>query len=280
VSRPTFLEQIQALDPERDHQRIVYLDACHEFAFDITRALEFALFRTFAVPSIATMLERTGEFVHRAQKRYDDTDLIISELMASGYDSERGRAAIARMNQIHSRFEVANEDYLYVLSTFVFEPIRWLDRFGWRPMSSVERLALFHFWVAVGRRMGMRELPGSYEQFERFNIDYEKTYFCFTEAARQVGSATLEMFAGWFPRPLRFLVRRSMYAVMEEPLLDAFGFPRPWRSTRAVVCGALKSRAWFLRLLPARRKPLLRTQLKHPTYPEGYRIDELGPTVP
>src|SRR5205085_10302803 len=117
MPHPTYLEQIRALDPVKDHQRIVFLNTCYEFPFDTTRALEFALFRTFCVPSISTLLDQTGELVYRAQKRYDDTDLIVSELMEWGYDSERGKAALRRMNQLHSRFAIGNDDFLYVLST-------------------------------------------------------------------------------------------------------------------------------------------------------------------
>ena len=51
MRRPTILDRIRALDPERDHERIVFLSTCYDFPFDTTRALEFALFRTFCVPS-------------------------------------------------------------------------------------------------------------------------------------------------------------------------------------------------------------------------------------
>ena len=97
------LEEIRGLDPARDHQRIFFLTTRYDFPFDTTRALELALFRTFAVPSIGTLLHRTGEFERRAQKRYDDTDLLLSEVMEWGYDSDRGRAALERINAIHSR---------------------------------------------------------------------------------------------------------------------------------------------------------------------------------
>ncbi len=81
MSRLTILDKIKKLDPETDHQQIVYLSSCYDFPFDTTRALEFALFRAFCVPSISTLLDRTGEFRDRAEKRYDDTEIIISELM-------------------------------------------------------------------------------------------------------------------------------------------------------------------------------------------------------
>src|SRR5262249_6126256 len=134
---------------------------------DFTRSLEFALFRTFAVPRIAGLLNHTGEFVHRPQKRYDDTDLIISTLLECGYDSERGRTALDRMNTLHGRFRIDNADFLYVLSTFVFEPIRWIDRFGWRTLCPQERLGLSSFWSEVGRRMDLRALPTDGAPFER-----------------------------------------------------------------------------------------------------------------
>ena len=78
MGRYSNLEEIRTLDPQRDHQRIAFLSGAYEFPFDTTRSLEFALFRTYAVPSISALLARTGEFLERPQKRYDDTDLIIS----------------------------------------------------------------------------------------------------------------------------------------------------------------------------------------------------------
>src|SRR5258706_5538383 len=113
MSRSPVLDRIRSLDPVRDHVEIAYLSTRYDFPFDTVRALELALFRTFAVPSISAILARTGEFLERAAKRYDDTDLIVSELVEHGYDSARGAAALRRMNEIHGRFKIANYDFLY-----------------------------------------------------------------------------------------------------------------------------------------------------------------------
>src|SRR5581483_2175352 len=271
------LDEIQSLDPQKDHLRIVYLSTCYEFPFDTTRALEFALYPTYCAPSISGLLDRTGECARDAQKRCDDTDLLVSELMEWGYDSERGTLALRRMNQIHGRFAIANADYLYVLSTFVFEPIRWNARFGWRPMCDEEKLAQFYFWREVGRRMGMRDLPEDYAAFERFNVAYEREHFRYSDTNRRVGAATRDLFAGWFPRPLAPLVRRAIYGLMDEPLLEAFGFPRPGRLTRGLVHGALRLRGRLAGLLPPRRRPRLRTQMPRRDYPRGYVVEQLGP---
>ena len=197
--------------------------------------------------------------------------------MEWGYDSDRGRRALARMNALHGRFKIANGDFLYVLSTFVFEPIRWNQRFGWRQMCAEERLALFHFWREVGRRMGIRDLPTDYDSFERFNRTTEAELFRFSEAKRRVGRATVELFVSWFPAPAAPLVRAAISGLLDPALIDAFGFEPPSPMMRRLVPLALRLRARVLRLLPPRRRPRLRTMMAHPSYPNGYRIEQLGP---
>lgn len=278
MRRHHVLKRILQLDPVRDHCEIVYLDNCFEFPFDTTRAAEFALFRTFAVPSISALLDQTGEFRQRPQRRHDDTELILAEIVEHGYDSARGRAALRRMNQQHHRFAIANDDYLYVMSTFVFEPIRWIERYGWRPMVEQEKLATFHFWCEVGRRMHIGAIPDNFAEFERFNVAYECAHFRYADSNRRVAEATRDLFLGWLlPRPLRRLGKPAIYAMLDDPLLAAFGFPKPSPVLMRFVAGTLKLRSRIVRLLPERRTPKLRTTTRHRSYPHGYNIEELGP---
>jgi hypothetical protein len=274
------MREIRRLDPLRDAERIVYLDTCFEFPFDLTRSLELAFFRTFAVPSIAGLLDSTGEFVERPRKRYDDTDLLISTFAEHGHSSRVGRAAIRRMNQIHARFEIANDDFVYILSTFVLEPFRWNERFGWRPALDVERLAQLHFWRAVGRAMNIKDIPETYDEFDRFNVEFEGTRFAYSEAGHRVALATMGMFVAKIPGLPKRLGMRGVCALLDEPLLASLDLPRPTAGERRAVEGALKVRARALRIFPARRKPRLRTQLRRRAYPHGYRIEELGPPPP
>jgi hypothetical protein len=266
------LDEILRLDPVRDHQRIVFLDACFEFPWDTTRSLELALFRTFAVPSIGELLASTGEFTERARKRYDDTDLLISSFAEAGYDSEAGRRAIRRMNRIHARFGIGNDDFLYVLSTFVFEPIRWNARFGRRPLHETEKLATFYFWRQVGQRMAIRDVPETYAAFERFNLDFERDRFAYSDGGRRVAEATLRMFSRGVPG-----VRRAICAVLDEPLLEALRLPRPSGLERRAVESALRARSRATGAMPARRRPRTRTALSRRSYPSGWKIEELGP---
>ncbi len=276
--RPSpYLAEIERLDPELDHERIVYLDACFEFPFDVTRALELAFFRTFAVPSIARLLGSTGEFEQRARKRYDDTDLLISTFSEHGHSSAVGRAAIRRMNQIHGRFAIANEDFLYVLSTMVMEPIRWNARYGWRPVTEGEQVATFHFWREVGTLMAIREIPPALVELERFNVEFERERFGYSDEGHRVARAMIAMFVGKIPGLPRRLGSRGVRALLDEPLLDALGLPRPSAAERRTAEAALRTRARVVRLLPSRRRSRLRTTMRRPTYPAGHRVEELGP---
>lgn len=271
------LRRIEELDPKDDHVEIYHLMCGYEFPWDMTRALEVALYRTYCVPSISALLDRTGEFYKRTQKRYDDTALIVAELSKWGYDSERGREALRRMNRAHGRFDISNGDYLYVLSTFIYEPIRWIERFGWRSMSGNEKLASYYFWCEIGKRMGIREIPETYDKFRRFARDYERDNFRFAETNQRIGTVTRDLFASWMPRIFSPLVRWGIYALLDDAMLASFGFPRPFVFVRKLVSGALIARGWIVRILPARKTPNFFTDRRNRSYPFGYKIERLGP---
>ncbi|MGD8206970.1 MAG: oxygenase MpaB family protein, partial [Thiohalocapsa sp.] len=195
----------------------------------------------------------------------------------NGVDHPRGRAALRRMNTQHRRFSIPNDEYLYTLSTFVLEPVRWIDRFGWRRLACHERRALFYCWSEIGARMGIRDIPASYEALERFNIAYERQHLRYADDNHRLAVATRDLMLGWvLPTRLRPLGATVIHALLDEPLLEALGLPSPPRAARSLVVGALRLRARVLRLLPPRRRPRLLTRMPNRTYPNGYRLDQLG----
>lgn len=248
-----------------------------EFRWDVTKALEFALLRTYAVPSISALLARTGEFEHRVAKRYDDTSLLIYEVMRSGLASERARRAFGRINGMHGRFRITNEDFLYVLSTFTFSPIDWLNDYGRRAMSEAERQDWFVYWNEFGRRMGISELFETIEAFRAFARSYEARRYVFAPSNRLIAERTIDLvLADYFvPKWLHAATRPFALAICEPPLVAALGFeePPPW--LRRLAGGGLALRRAVLSRLPAPRTPKW-NPLARRTYPEGYNIEELG----
>src|SRR5205823_6896238 len=106
-------------------------------------------------------------------------------------------------------------------------PIRWNANYGWRLMCEQERLGMFYFWREVGRRMNIQDLPAEYDAFEKFNLDYERSKFRYSDSNHRIGAATRDLFLSWSPRLMRFLVRPAIYAIMDDTLITAFGFPKP-----------------------------------------------------
>jgi uncharacterized protein (DUF2236 family) len=277
MARYSRLRQIQELDPERDYQEIYRLSTEYEFPWDVTRALELALFRTYAVPSIGGLLDRTREFGDRGQKRYDDTVVLLYEMTRDGgMDTERGRSAVRRMNKIHGRYPISNDDFLYVLSTFVVVPVRWISRYGWRPYSMHEVRATVNNFRHMARLMGLKSIPETYEEFSSFLDDYERKHYAYNEASRRVADATIAIFQGWFPGFARPLARRGVLSLTDEPLRQALGLPRSPRVMEIAADRGLRARAVFVRLMPARpdrmpKKPRPRS------YPDGYTLGDVGP---
>ena len=276
--RYDILNRVLQLDPRTQNQEIVQLVGFYEYPWMLQKSLEFALFRTYAVPSISGLLAKTRQFHMGGQKRYDDTSLLIAEITENGYDSERGRAAIRRMNQLHRRWSIPNEDFLYVLSTFIYVPIYFHNDFGWRTPTQHENLANYYFWVEVGRRMGIKDIPDTFEAFEAFHKNYEQTHFRYTESNREIAELTVKTFLAWYPAPLRPIVREGLYTMMDEPLLKAFGYPKPHPLLKALVHGAVKLGAFVIRtFMPPRREPFHLTHQPNRTYPQGYQLEALGP---
>lgn len=269
--------EIKSLDPVKDHERIVHLMTGYEFPWDVVRALEVALMRTFCSPAVSHLLNRTGEFRKHGQKRYDDTALLVAEFMQNGYDSERGELAIQHMNKIHGVYTIANEEFLFVLSTFIFLPIQWIDNYGWRKTTENERQALFIFFSEVGKRMNIKNIPGSLDAFEKFIQDYEKKNFVFADTNEAVGNATVNIVKGWMPFFAKPFVLPVMKCLLDESMLRALGYSMPPPLLKSAVKGAMKLRAFGLRKITFKKYPSFVTTEYNRTYPKGYEIEALGP---
>lgn len=271
-------QQIAGLDPEADCEQIVQLTLRDCMLWDTVRSLELALFRAFASPPIGSLLAKTGEFDRNGQKRYDDTTLLLLNILRDGLDGAVGAAALARMNRTHAHYNIANDDFLFVLSTFVLDPIRWMQRFGWRPLSEPEQQALFHVWRKIGQHMGLHDLPDTLAEMETRSEAYVHACFRHTAHNEAVGRATIRIAQGWVPRVLRPLAPGVVASLLDELTRGSMGLERPPPILRGLVWSGLKLRAFRLRLI----RPLLGDREPdwpdgRRSYPGGYTVDQLAP---
>lgn len=281
MAKTLWRDRNATLDAERDCVEIYRSLAAHEFPWDLNQALSFALFRTYAVPSIGRLLDQTGEFTGRVQKRYDDTALLLDAPITHGFASTHGKAAIRRINQMHAMYDISNDDMRYVLSTFVVVPKRWLDDFGWRRLTNHEMRASVAYYREVGRHLGIKDLPATYDDFARLMDDYEAEHFAFDPGGRRVADSTMDLMASFYPGPAKPVLDVFSKALMDPPLLAAFGYDEPGPLARRLSTGALRLRARALAHFPSRRKPKQIQDLSRiKSYPGGYDLTTMGTFTP
>lgn len=260
------------------HRRVT----AREFPWDYGRGLEVAMLHTFCVPSIAAVLTESGELRDRGPKRYDDTRILLGEVVRHGHDSERGRTAIRRINRAHRPYDITNADMLYVLSTFVLEPVRWIDRWARRPMTAAERLAGFEFYRELGRRLGVTGIPHEYAEFEDLNLEFERTRFAPTRQGHRLATDLLNVYASLYPAAVRAVAVDVWHARLGAPVRAALGLPGPSGPGRLLNHAVLRGHAALEHVAPnwctaAFARPEART---FPGYPHGYDLNDIGPRCP
>ncbi|UQE75454.1 DUF2236 domain-containing protein [Gordonia sp. PP30] len=241
----------RGLDPRTDFEEIYRNLSMYDFPWDFNQALSFALFRTYAVPSVGALLAESRGF-DDTQKRYDDTALLLECPLVRGFDSAEGKTALRRVNQMHRSYDISNEDMLYVLATFVVVPKRWIDDYGWRKLTYDEVTACVHYFRKLGRHMNIKDMPETYDEFADLLDSYEAEHFAYDPGGRRVADLTLNLLATFYPRPARPLVRLFSRALMDAPLLQAFEYDEPSAVVRAASRGAMRARAAVVRMLPPR----------------------------
>jgi hypothetical protein len=127
--------------------------------------------------------------------------------------------------------------------------------------------------------MAIKDVPETYDELLSLNTEYERRHFQRTEPSERVGRATRDMFLAWFPGLPKRFGAQAIYALMDDRLLDAFGFPRPPGVLREAVETALRTRGKAVALLPPRRRPRLRKNRKTRTYGRDWRLETLGPEL-
>ncbi|KAF7721049.1 hypothetical protein EC973_005514 [Apophysomyces ossiformis] len=275
------------------------------------QALEIALFKTYSVPTISRLLLSTRELVINTSRRAEDTELILSEIIEAyariqnekhrnpSLDEQEAFAQYSRpvesarrLNELHGKYNILNDDYLYTLALFIMEPIRWINQYEYRQLDQREINAYFRVWYDVGVGMGIKDIPETVEKLEAFMKNYERTSVVYHPANWKVAEATVKHLLTRLPTFMGPIARKLIPCSLEPHVIDAFRLDRPAWLLKKLFDGTLYLRAFIIRhLFLPRKYYLIRTSfyatkngkylpvfcLYKPEYPEGYEISSLGP---
>ncbi|KAL1955128.1 hypothetical protein VTO42DRAFT_8992 [Malbranchea cinnamomea] len=238
-----------------------------EFPRMFLMALQFALFRTYGIPTISRLLVKTSEFSdkEKALKRYADTSVLIAEFTVHPPASLRARKGIARMNYLHHGYrqsgKILDDDMLYTLSLFALEPVRWVERYEWRKLSDLEKCAMGTFWKSMGDAMeiSFEKLPSSrtgwrdglhfWEELDAWSRAYEEGKMIPDENNKITADATVNVLLWDIPKPLHPVGRQMVYWLMDERLRNAMMYPQPNFVSRLIFPSIFFIRKLALRYL-------------------------------
>jgi hypothetical protein len=226
--------RIAALDPEEDHEEVarLTLEVLYGDPIGVHAALLIGFSRQVAVPSIARVIYRGGggDTLHDVARRIDDTLALFGAFLKWGPSSPEGQAAIARMERIHARFPITDEEKRYTLATLIFEPDRTARHLGVDQFTAGQREAIWRFWCSVAEQMPLGGLPATSEELRRWMLDYEREHWRYTNDGRRVVERFFEDWTTrWFPRPARHLGRQVLLATMDDSLRATLQLEAPSR---------------------------------------------------
>lgn len=224
-----------------------------EFPFMYGFGTQFALVKSYSIASGTKLLVQTRRLTtpSRVGKRSEDTGVLIGELLVSGIDSARGREALAKMNWIHRQYgsRIGNDELIHTLALFALEPQRWIDAHEWRPLTDLERVAIFVYWREIGHRMGMRDIPDSIDALRRWAAAFEKTHMVYAESNWLCTNATLDLFVRPLPVFLQRFAKSLMACFLEPHVRPMLGVEHPPAALEALVEFVFWARAAVIKYL-------------------------------
>jgi hypothetical protein len=275
------LLKLSQLNIEEHYQVIVKYLADHDAPLDYLISGELAQIQTFGIPSISKLLQRTKQYQDNGLKRLDDTRAILTECMTDSIESDRGQHMVKHLNWIHSHYEISNDDYLYTLALFIIEPVRWMETFGYRPLTDREKYAGYLAFKSLGQAMGIKYIPESRDAFVSWYQNYRSQHMVYHPDNKKVTDGLIGAMKEMFPFFIRPLIRPVILTLINDPeLLAATGQKAPSDILQKSIRSIMSVRKVLQRYFnPWQKQGFESSYLgqHYKSYPNGYQNDVLGP---
>jgi cytochrome b involved in lipid metabolism len=270
LMRPSTFEEVQALDPVKDCDRI-YHSVSYEFRLEQKLFANLFEARPTVIPTGSLLFHSTGEFTLRSVQRINDTAMFFSNLLEWGLHSHRGRETISRLNGIHGRYAIASDTFKFILGNIMFVPEIWNAKLGWRPLSGVEHAGWYHAFARLGRAMNIKSIPDDREEMRQWWTDYGSRMADSTPVQRKTFDEIVIQVLTVYPKALRRFVLNALLSGMDDLYRNALGYPAPPEDVVAELREMFRIVGHYSSLLP--RIPWIRSLQ---TYPLGGKVERLG----
>jgi ER-bound oxygenase mpaB/B'/Rubber oxygenase, catalytic domain len=247
-----FFKDPHTLDYKTAHE-IIKVPMLYDLPLLFGVSTQIGLIKTYGIASGTTLLAATRRLTEVSQvgRRAVDTAVILSEFLVGSMDSDRGLTALAKLNWIHGQYgsKITNPEMIHTLAMFVLEPVRWTENYGWRGMTRLEKVAYFVYWKEIGSRMGMTDIPETYDELEIWTEEYEKSEMVYAPSNKACADASLELFLRDIPVFFKGFARNVALSLLEPKVRKAIGSQDPPQWISNAVAGALYAQKMIVRHL-------------------------------
>lgn len=241
-----------SLDYTTAHE-IMKLAMLYDFPWMYFFGTTWALVKTYGIASGTPLLVQTRQLTtdSKVGKRAEDTGVFIQEFVIGSVDSERGLRALSKVNWLHRRYgsKIGNGEMIHTLAMFILEPQRWIERYEWRSMTKLEKVATFIYWKEIGNRMGIKDIPQTLEGLETWVEDFETEHMVYADSNRVCAETTINLYLRGIPGFLKTFTLNIANSLLEKRVRVAIGSPDPPLWASPVVILLLRFRALAIRYL-------------------------------
>ncbi|KAI9758075.1 MAG: hypothetical protein M4579_003206 [Chaenotheca gracillima] len=250
-------------------QEIISIASQWEYPHGYQAALQFALFRSYGIPTISKQFCSTAQLsdVKTAGKRFADTGALIGEWLVNSIFAPRSCKAIARTTWLHRQYRIRPDDLLFTISTFITEPPKFVDRFEWRPMARCEVIAGFVLWKEIGRRMDIPQVPDTYQEVCDWALEHEKKHMVPAQTNTSLSHHTMSLLLLHCPGFLVNIATEFATCLMDDRVRISMSYeaPRPWvrRTFLTLVWLRKQFVSWLLLPRSSKMIPVFPSENEH-----------------
>jgi len=251
-----------------------------EFPFMFMKSVQFALFRTYGIPTISKLLVKTSLLACPASspQRYTDTEVLFIEFAMREWGSQPWLEGVSRVKCIHAGYrragQVTNSDMLYTIAALVLQPVRWIERWEWRVLTDTEKCAIGVLWKGIADALdvncegmygydtgeGWRDGLVWLQELSEWMEDYESTYMIPDDNSFLLAEQTTALFMWSLPRHFKPTGKQVLTVLMDDRLRRAMKYDQPSPQITRAVHTLLVLRRFILRHLVLPRPSFLGLQ--------------------
>lgn len=227
-------KEIERLDPQVDYERIWQLSTCYyvgDFEMNVLYSTGFPHFILPPWGGETIARKGTGKLIKHQDRREKDTADAFWRWFEHGPSSMATKESVEEVNRKHMAIEkrmpgnfAHNEDFVYTMCWIGADMHRLRLRIGLPGYTDNQQVACHLYWAEIAKLMWtangpVTDFPVDFAGMLQYMADYEATDWEYSPEGGMTCEAVIEQFQNrWFPKGTRWIGRKMIMALWDEPV--------------------------------------------------------------